>query len=1563
MNPKFKKWVVYTWLISVLLTKGFAWSQSLPAVPPNISSGNSKPMMMIAASRDQTLFGPVYSDFEDVDDDGIIDFTFKPAFVYYGYFDSSKCYSYSTSSNRFNPEINSTKTSDGRLTCPSVHDYWSGNFLNWATMTRLDTVRKMLYGGKRSTDSATETVVERANVSQDAHSFTKYYNGTDVRDYTPYTTAYLSKGDPLTYKGLTICNRSSANDSGGNPVIRVVRGNYELWATTAGTVCRWSAEGGPNFGNNLVAAYTSVLLGSATIAHEVNAPNEINDGATYSGVATSELIVRVKVCDPTKLGNERCQLYGSGGSAINKPIGLLQEFGATTDGSAAKAEFGLITGSYESNIEGGALRKNMGTFNNEINSNNGRFCHIAGGCTTTVSLGIASIDNIVLYGAGNYNGNNGMGFAHHDEMVNGLFPAWGNPMGEMLLQAIRYYSNKPIDRAATNPGLTTGIDAALNIPTVTATNPLTSTTTRNADYGKPICRPLTILAVSSSAVSHDRNFSGFSDLPNRGTSTVAGYTNRIGLAEGIHGTARAVGSVSAGWGTDCAAKTITSLSDVTGVCPDLPGAQGSFLSAGAAFYANTSKVIGSVTLPSDAPSSALTIQTYVAALRGGLGRVEVKIPGTNKFFFLTPESSWNNRDYVSGTVTGGQTVAQRRDRYPNRPDKTDGILMPGGILVFKAISSSATHGAFVVTWNDTQAGNDYDMDIVGFLRYDIIGTGSAAQVKVTTHISDQEAGALGSHGFSIIGTTNSDGKYITHGINSFQDEGVCLTTNCTLGGSAPATQTFALAGVNASAVLEDPLWYAAKYGGFDTKGWVDGSTITTARWDQKRADGRACGGTTGLSCSDGIPDGYFLARRPELLEKQLREQLENIVASSNAAPAVSSSQLIDGSFKYVAEYDPTLKKGSILAYQLDRFGDFSVNKSWDAGELLKQLPLSQRQVMSNNEGTGVAFDWSTLPAALKTKIKGTGGTALSDARAEALLNYMRGNVDNEEPNGERFQPRSISNILGTVVNSTPWIQLPSNAYYFDGTFPTSGVQSYLEYARTKYTREKLLWVGANDGMLHGFNADSGAPVISYIPETLAPKLANLVEKNSSIVSGLDGSPFSGDVLRSAPTGQTATWATYLFTPLGRGGKGVFALDVSNVDSSALNQANAANIFKWQFSDANDNDMGNIVGEYSRSPFSNQAVPIVRLNNGKFAVALPNGINSTNQRSSVFLLGVDGPTSGTTTWTLGSNYYKLTTTVADSNNGMMGLNWVDVDNNGTVDFIYATDLKGNIWKFDVTSSDPAKWSSAFKTPGVVTPPLPEAPKSFYTAKDGSNNPLPVTTSPVFGFPRYGGVVVMFGTGIALSSGDFPNIAKTQRIFGILDRTGTTGTATFTLPTGTSTLVQRTTTVSATESVKISNSPVIDFANQDGWYFDLPGTSEMLLSSPSNRSGRVGFTTVRKLTVTTEACFETPPARFYFIDPVFGVGDLSMEFAGIPTPDQKIQLVTDNSSRAKGPDPSCKNDAACQKVCDDDPNKCKPKCEITTIGTRIIGKNADGTFCLPTNMSRIQWREIPGLTTKQ
>ena len=1570
-----------------------ARSQAPPVIPPNIVSTNAKPMMMLTASKEHTLFGPIYNDFEDIDGDGVIDTDFKPTFKYYGYFDSRKCYSYSTSNNRFDPE---ETTTGSNFACPVVDAkrWWSGNFLNWTTMTRIDVIRKMLYGGKRSTDSITETILERANLSQDGHSFVKYYNGTDVRSYTPYKVSELVKttgvnaantssvagGGATGYAGITICNQSDNNGIGGNPVIRVAKGNYRLWSTIGGSVCRWGDgstgtdtnwDSGSRFNPKLSRYYGKAQphYGGSDYLHELQFPKIDDDGAKQPGLSNgsdafkkAELQVRVATCVTGKIGDERCTTYGT--ATLAKPTGLLQEFGMpSSGGTTAKAEFGLITGGYDLNLDAGVLRKNMGDLADEINLRTGQFCFsdsvscptgtapLDDGRTTGPGA-IAALDRIILYGAGGYGAS---ASTTPSNITNGTTPAWGNPMGEMIVQALRYYAQP----TSTNP-TSVGNDNSLSLPVVgngswpAWRDPLSNANTqRKARYGDSVCRPLNILAISSSSLSFDGNRAptDFATLPNRpGNRDLAGYTNIVGAMEGINNSVKSVGSVLGGFGTDCTARTIGLFSDVSGICPDAPALGGTYLSSGATLYANTTRIrnfgMGANELPgilpTDLPNSALKVKTYAASLAGGAARIEVRIPNTNKFVYITPEGLWDR-----------------------------GTMVTAGMLTFNSISSSNTHGAFVVTWNDQFFGGDYDMDLVGYIRYDIVPNGTKYDIKVTTDVLGANAGAAGSHGFSIIGVkpvanvdanlTRIDKRYLTHAHNTGTGENTVMgasvdymckqatyrgTTpnpcDVSSGGNVvrdtdmPTALTFEMLGVE-NALLNDPLWYAAKYGSFDagTSTFTATSVISTARWDSKRADGQACGGTTGLSCSDGIPDGYFLARRPELLERQLRDQLDQIVAASNAAPAVSASQLENGSFKYEAQFDATLKTGSVLARQIGSNGRFNTDPSWNAGELLRQLPVATRQIMSSNDQkVGISFVWSSMNTTYTTSLKGT-SSASFDARGVALVDYMRGSISDENPNGQKFQARSASNLLGTIVNSTPWVQDTPGGFYNDSMFPASA-PSFRGYVVANINREKILWVGANDGMLHAFKAETGAPVMSYVPWPLVSNLQNLVAQSDGInAAGMDGSPYTADVLRTVPSTGSGTWSTYLFSSLGRGGRGIFALDVTN--PADLIQSNAANIFKWEFNSTDDPDLGYIVSDPSVNKTSGQASAVVRLNNGKSAILVPNGINSTGGKAKLLILTVDGP-SATKVWTTGTHYYSLETNATDSGNGMMGANWVDIDGNGTADWVYGTDLKGNVWKFDLTSANPASWGSAFKT-GTINKP-------FYTATGVGTATVSITTSPAFGYPDRGGIMVVFGTGKAIEgSVDFPKTTVTNRMFGIYDRTGTT--TTFATPVGTGNLVQHSSTLFAAGTMTGTVTAAVNLAVRDGWYFNFPFSSEMLLSSPDSRSQFIGFTTVRAPDTSTTQCFYKPPARLYAIDPntgLMGIANLgsyvdqstgqTIYIFATDIGDQKVTFSNNRTSAMIGKGPV-----------------------TTAVGTGTDDKNIFGAA----SGYRIQWREIPGLST--
>jgi type IV pilus assembly protein PilY1 len=915
------------------------------AIPPNVVTTSTLPMVMLAVSKDHSIFGPVYTDFEDLDGDGVIDTTFKPTFKYYGYFDSTKCYAYSTTASQFEPAALATivpTTVDGktldRYTCSSSASHWSGNFLNWTTMTRLDVVRKMLYGGSRSTDTDGTTILEGTELTWDAHSFVKYYRGTDIRDYTPFTTAALTKttgANANVYAGLSICTTGSTDvatkTAATPPVMRLVKGNVRFWSTVEIELCRWKEDytSPGTFGPKLARYYKDADKGNGGIAHETTIPSRATDGAVYGGIGP-DLNVRVKVCDPSWLGEERCQAFPISSTTNFKPYGLLQEFGYPTSGGAARAEFGLITGSYDLNHTAGALRKNMGDLSDEIHPTTGVFCHsTSAGCAGTLADGrstgtgaIKALDAILLYGrtSKTYGGGNTPSASGE-----GNLPAWGNPIGEMLVQSLQYYAYNGTSPTPTNPATTTN-DVSVGLPVAAWKDPLSNWyTTRTNLYGNATCRPMYNLALSPSALSFDGQAgTPFATLPNRALGALDSYTDLIGVTEGLANTVRSVGAVSGKGLTaaddknSCAAKTVGALSNVNGICPEAPAMGGTYQVAGAALYGNTSKIRTIASPPVDLKyvEGALKVKTMAASLTGGSPRIDIPIPGSNpvKYVYITPESVQN----------GGKVSAP---------------------LTFASISSyqdpvtKEGYGSFIVSWNDVLMGGDYDMDITGFLRYDLIANAASPSgwdIKITTDIPNACGGGAGTHGFSVIGVTtatgtNANGRYLTH--QHFSNNaltGMPPTTEYLCGDTAyrartgtfggtlssfsttvcnvttanycvvkdvdfPVSMTFRMVG-EVDALIRDPLWYAAKYGYFKSSTKNADSTYTDvdlpasqSAWDNLKSDG--------TSGSDGVPDGYFLARRPEVLEAQLRRALTDLTGKSNALPTTSASQLVVGTFR------------------------------------------------------------------------------------------------------------------------------------------------------------------------------------------------------------------------------------------------------------------------------------------------------------------------------------------------------------------------------------------------------------------------------------------------------------------------------------------------------------------------------------------------------------------------------------------------------------------------------------------------------------------------------------------
>ena len=249
--------LIFAFALAVLTAPALAVPSS---VPPNIiSTAQNKPMVMLTASKDYTMFWKAYTDFEDIDFDGVVDYTYKTTFSYYGYFDPDKCYLYNSTGGRFEPygDVSSAAADVGKRYCAAGAGLWSGNFLNWSTTSRMDVLRKVLYGGLRSYngttqadrykngDTASDTTLEQSFVPRNSQAFVKYYNGADIDRVTPFTSSDARN------KGITLCRRSYITGDIGvshvatdlfTPQIRVAIGNVALWNMTEVRTCNWSTE-------------------------------------------------------------------------------------------------------------------------------------------------------------------------------------------------------------------------------------------------------------------------------------------------------------------------------------------------------------------------------------------------------------------------------------------------------------------------------------------------------------------------------------------------------------------------------------------------------------------------------------------------------------------------------------------------------------------------------------------------------------------------------------------------------------------------------------------------------------------------------------------------------------------------------------------------------------------------------------------------------------------------------------------------------------------------------------------------------------------------------------------------------------------------------------------------------------------------------------------------------------------------------------------------------------------------------------------------------------------------
>lgn len=1255
---------------------------------------SARPMTMLVAGRDHKFFYEAYNDASDIDGDGTLDTRFKPSITYYGLFDSTLCYEYSGSGLTGLYSPGATADALGRCSASTTHR-WSGNWLNYVTTSRIDALRKVLYGGYREVDTPSETILRRAYIPQDAHSWAKEYHSltTDgylISDYTPL--AQPTAADRRHFFGNLTANRGvncSTLDTCSNmaPLLRTrtnVGGNRRVW--------EWASKERP-------------------VLHD-----SLSSGGFPAGTdAQVDRTVRVLVCTATY--NNDCRQYPNG---QYKPTGLLHEYGEND-----AMLFGLLTGSYDNHMSGGRLRKVVSSFTNEVAAGTGIFDANARIVNTFNRLRIRGFNQNSSsdeYWKSNPYADSARA-ATEGELVD-----WGNPIGEMLYEATRYFAGQGSATSEFNTG--TSFDTAVGLSSATWDDPYSATSAARASF----CSRANFLTISDINPSFDSN-----TVPGSHFSTFAGDITGLNVTtlgdtmtaveSNITGQ-RFIGQSGTGTGSYDAAptpKAVTSLGTIRGLAPEEPTKQGSYYSAAMSYFAKTTDLRPGL-------QGRQSVDNYVVALSSPLPRIEARLPN-GRVINLVPFSKSVGGSGISATKGNYQPTNQIVDFYVEQ------IANSGAADADASVNGGRYYARFQINFEDVEQGGDHDMDAIS--EYTVLANADNT-LSVTVRSTYQAGGIYQNMGYVISGSTQ-DGVYLVArdetGSGSYflnvpagRTPGYCDVTTppadcATLPSVGAAGNTFVFTpntGTGGATLLRDPLWYAAKWGGF-----VDRNNSNTPdlplEWDTN---------------SDGVPDTYFLVQNPLRLREALQKAFDNIIEKSGSGGNIiaNSTVLSTDSLVYQATFNSTRWSGDLAAYPVTAAGVGAI-ASWRAADHIPVHGSRKITYWSDAAGPdrGKLFTWANLSAPERAHFNDS----------QPLHDYLRGARNLEIQNGGTLRDRSINTVLGDISHSSP---------------------AYVRDTETVY-------VGANDGMLHAFNARTGVELFGHIPSVILPRLRNT---SSPAYNDLHEYFVDGDIVVSSRTPLLTN--NYLVATLGRGGKGLFGLDVTDPVNFA-----PTNVL-WEYFSTTDRDLGFMLGR-----------PVLAtMNDGQRVVIVGNGYNSDDQKAVLYIFNL----------VTGALVRKIDTGVA-GDNGLATPGVFDSNNDGRVDYIYAGDLHGNVWKFDVSGATAASWG------------ISNAGAPMFQARDGANQPQPITApiritrNDASTDVNFGQRFIHFGTGSYFRTGD-PGSNAQQSWYGLIDRDATIN--------GRANLVARNIDASGTFDGKpvrsFATATAGDMAGRSGFYLDWP-----------------------------------------------------------------------------------------------------------------------------------------------
>ena len=583
----------------------------------------------------------------------------------------------------------------------------------------------------------------------------------------------------------------------------------------------------------------------------------------------------------------------------------------------------------------------------------------------------------------------------------------------------------------------------------------------------------------------------------------------------------------------------------------------------------------------------------------------------------------------------------------------------------------------------------------------------------------------------------------------------------------PGTQTVSthwvdvLEAQSLEAPVENQYYLATKYGGLRVPDDIDNFDSTTfagpvpLEWWHTNGDTLVSFGTNANPAGLAFPrpDNYYTAGEADQMVQSLTTAFARIAAelrSSASSVAANSTRVDTDTAVFQAAFDSHRWSGELQAFRITANGTIVSTPDWNAElelDALTEANLANRKIFTVTppiaaaggslvSTSGIDFTWGSLSASQQAALKQQPGATppVSDAEGQLRLDYLRGSRLLEQPLG---QFRQRDSRLGDIVNSDPqFIHKQDFGYSLlsqSGAFPAAIASAYTTYRQSGVYQNKppVVVVGANDGMLHVFNAALGAgggtELFAFIPHTAFDGLYELTLPAYAHRYFVDGTPRVADAYLSGGMG----WRTLAVGVAGAGGPSVFALDITDPQSMTGGDV------LWEFTHP---DLGFTLGQPA----------IVPLPNGEFGVVVTSGYSNAATGKIWILDPADG---------------DIIKTFDTQSNGDLGAPLLaDLNSDRVADRIYVGDTEGKLWRFDLEGSNPSGWEPPAGLLSGGTP-LP-----LFVAEDPSGVPQAITAPPASAFNEDGDHAIFFGTGsfYRVTDNVVPANPSVDSFYSIIDR---------------------------------------------------------------------------------------------------------------------------------------------------------------------------------------------------